>query len=768
MGFQIVFRRVVMVFALAALCVLIVPSGPALAAQPAKPIAQPAKPIAKPTEPAKPAAPATPKAPIRHEAGVTAIPDSYLIVFKKSTAVEATSKGLTKSLGGKVVRTFGHVMRGFEFAGNAAQAKRMAADPRVAYVEQNHRFRASETQAPTPSWGLDRIDQHSDVLDNSYTYQSGAGNVRAYVIDTGIRVTHNDFEGRAISGFDAIDGGTADDCHGHGTHVAGTIGSASYGVAKAVTLVAVRVLDCDGNGTTATVVAGLDWVTADHAAGVPAVANMSLGGDADQVIDDAVAGSIADGISYAVAAGNEDDDACTRSPARAPAAITVGATGGFFGENDDRAYFSDYGTCVDIFAPGVEISSAYNSSDTATESFSGTSMASPHVAGAAALILSEHPSYSPAQVRDALVAAATIDAVQDPGVGSPNALLFVDNTPPANDFSVTVSPTAVAVDPGTSVTATVRTATTAGVSQSVRLSITRLPDGVTASFTPASVTSGGTSTLRITSATSGQLGSYPLNIVGTGSLASVMRSAQFQLTVNGPPGCVVSSSSDLEIPDTSSVESTIPIHGCAGQASAASAVHVQIVHTFRGDLGVSLVAPDGTEYPLFDHSGGSLDDLDLTSTLDLSSEVANGAWRLRVEDSYYSDTGYLDSWTLNLADPPATPGCTGSNPSDVLIPDPGTATSAVIISGCARNGTAASTVAVKIVHPFVGDLDITLVAPDGSSYQLRSQTGDSADDIDETYSVNLSSEPANGVWRLRVDDVGPFDNGYLDTWTLNL
>jgi subtilisin family serine protease/subtilisin-like proprotein convertase family protein len=715
-----------------------------------------------------PTSPALAAPPIRNSGGTGAVPGSYLVVLKSPDAVQVTSKSLTKRFGGRVGRTFEHATRGFELSGAAAVAKRMAADPTVAYVEQNHRFRITDTQTPTPSWGLDRIDQRSSTLDQSYTYPTSAGNVRAYVIDTGIRTTHTEFGGRAQSGFDAIDGGTADDCNGHGTHVAGTIGGSTYGVAKAVALVAVRVLDCDGSGTTATVVAGLDWVIADHAAGVPAVANMSLGGDADQAIDDAVAGAIADGVSVTVSAGNEDTDACTRSPARAPAAITVGATGSFIDVSDSRADFSDYGTCVDLFAPGVDIESAFNDSDTATESLSGTSMASPHVAGAAALILSEHPAYTPAQVRNALVGNATTGVVEDPGTGSPDALLYIVNTPPENDFSASVTPTAGRVDPGTAITATVRTTTTAGAAQEVALTLSGLPAGVTATFTPASVTSGSTSTLRLTAAASATLGTYPLEIAGTGALASVTHRAEFGLTVNGPAGCAVTAGADVQIPDSSVVDSIIPIHGCAGSASPLSTVEVHIVHSFRGDLGVQLIAPDGTAYLLFDHSGGSADNLDLTTTLDLSGEVANGDWRLRVEDDFVIDTGYIDSWTLNLSSPPATPGCTGSHPGSLLIPDLATVNSAIVISGCARNGTATSSVTVHILHEYVGDLVITLVAPDGSTYLLQNQEGGSADNIDRTYPVNLSSEAANGVWRLRVADVFVVGDGYLNSWSLTL
>jgi subtilisin family serine protease len=303
------------------------------------------------------------------------------------------------------------------------QARRMAADPAVSYVQPNVVHRVSDTQTNPPSYGLDRIDQRSRPLDSAYTYNVTGAGVRAYIIDTGIRTTHGDFGGRAASGFDAIDGGPADDCHGHGTHVAGTVGGSSYGVAKGVTLVAVRVLNCDGSGTTAQVVAGIDWVTANAVR--PAVANMSLGGGADTALDNAVRRSITSGVSYAIAAGNGlfglfPLDACTQSPARVTEALTVSAT-----DNADRkASWANRGTCVDLFAPGISITSAWNTGDSATSTISGTSMAAPHVAGAAALYLAGNPAATPAQVHAAVVANATTGAVASPGSGSPNRLLY--------------------------------------------------------------------------------------------------------------------------------------------------------------------------------------------------------------------------------------------------------------------------------------------------------------------------------------------------------
>ena len=695
--------------------------------------------------------------------GNAVIPDSYVVVLKRTAAVEATSKGLTRRHGGRVVRTFSQSLDGFELSGGPADAREVAADPRVAYVAPNHRFRISQAQNPTPSWGLDRIDQRSAEPDQTYHYSSGAGNVDAYVVDTGIRFTHSDFEGRARSGFDAIDGGAADDCNGHGTHVAGTVGGSEYGVAKSVNLIAVRVLDCDGYGSTAQVVAGIDWVTADHVAGAPAVVNMSVGGEVDQVIDDAVAGSIADGITYAVAAGNDGVDACQASPARAPDAITVGATG----TDDVRASFSNFGRCVDVFAPGVDITSSYYLSDTATKTLSGTSMATPHVTGAAAVVLSEHPSYSPAQVRAALVGGATGDVVGDPGAGSPNALLYLEPVPPAQDFSITVTPAAGAIDPGATFTATVHTATTVGAAQPVRLSVAGLPTDLTATFTPPTVTSGGTSTLKISAANTAALGQYSVRVTGTGGVPPMTHRATLELSVNGPAGCVVTAGSRREIPDLGTVESIIPIRGCPGAASALSTVEMHLTHSWIGDLAADLIAPDGSTYPLFLPVDGT-EQVNQTLTLDLSSEVADGPWQLRIEDGYQDDTGRLDSWTLDLTTPPPTIGCVGTNFSNLLIPDPGTVTSAIVISGCDRNASAAAPILLHIVHGYVGDLVVTLVAPDGRRAVLHDRAGGPGEDIYQTYLVNLSSEAANGIWRLRVEDADPFTQGYLDGWRITL
>ncbi|WP_368050636.1 S8 family serine peptidase [Micromonospora sp. C28SCA-DRY-2] len=701
--------------------------------------------------------------------GATAVTDSYIVVLK-DTAVAAAgvtdkARGLANKHGGTVARTYRHALRGFEARLTERAARRLAADPAVRYVEQNHTVTIAGTQTPTPSWGLDRIDQRARPLNNSYTYPNSGTGVTAYILDTGIRFSHSDFGGRAVSGFDAIDGGTADDGNGHGTHVAGTVGGTAYGVAKDVTLVGVRVLDDGGNGTYAQVIEGIDWVTGDHDPGEPAVANMSLGGGFDQAVNDAVTASIADGVVYGIAAGNDNGiDACGVTPAATPDAITVGATQ----SNDVRASYSNIGSCLDIFAPGSAITSAWHTGDTATNTINGTSMATPHVVGAAALVLAASPTYTPRQVRDKLVNEATDGVITDPGNGSPNKLLYTgDIQPPTQDFSIEVAPAAGTLDPGGSVSATVSTSTTVGSPHPVTFSASGLPDGATASFSPPSVTSGGSSTVTISTTGSTEPGTYVVAITGRGP--ETTNSTSYRLTVNGPPGCAQTASKDVSIPDYNTVETAFTISGCAGNAGSGSTVEVHIVHTYIGDLVVTLVAPDGSTYPLHNRTGNSTDNLDQIYTVDLSGEVSNGTWHLRIQDAAAVDTGYLDRWTLNLEGtrtPP--PVCAGTNGADVSIPDNSTVQSTITISGCAGNAASDATVEVHIVHTYVGDLVVTLVAPGGRTYPLHNRTGGAADNIDQTYTVDLDREVANGTWTLRVRDSASGDTGHINSWTLNL
>ena len=351
------------------------------------------------------------------------IANQYIVVLKDDVGdVETEALRLARDFGGdrNEGHTYNRAIKGFSVRMPEQQALRLANDPRVEYVEEDGVVSLGTTQSGA-TWGLDRIDQRDLPLNGTYTYTPTGTGVRAYIIDTGIRATHTQFAGRVISGFTAInDGLGTNDGNGHGTHVAGTVGGSTYGVAKNVTLVAVRVLDSSGNGTNSGVIAGIDFVTSNHQAGQPAVANMSLGGGASSAVDTAVNNSIADGVTYAVAAGNETQNACNVSPARAANAITVGSTT----TSDARSSFSNFGTCLDIFAPGSSITSAWRTSDTATNTISGTSMATPHVAGVAALFLETNPTASPATVAAAIINSSTPNKVTNAGTGSPNRLLF--------------------------------------------------------------------------------------------------------------------------------------------------------------------------------------------------------------------------------------------------------------------------------------------------------------------------------------------------------
>lgn len=401
------------------------------------------------------AAASPPQGVILSAGGATAIANSYLVTLRAETvntamggggvearraAVTGIARDLATRYGARVERTYAHALYGFEVVLPERAARRLAADAAVAQVEQNHRVSlaaqvevspstqveqhrpdsvvAQGVQVNPPSWGLDRIDQRYLPLDQRYVYPNTAPKVHAYVIDTGIRSTHVDFGGRVLPGVDFVDGGPADDCNGHGTFLAGVIGGRAHGVAKEVQLVPVRTLDCNGSGSYGQVIAGVDWVTAN--AKRPAVVEMGLGGTANSTLDHAITYSISTGITYVVSAGSSNGNACNYSPARVSDALTVGSTT----QTDARHSASNYGTCLDIFAPGINITSTWNTNDTATITISGTAPASAHVAGCAAVVAQAHPEWSAYQIAAHIKTVATAGVVTDPGAGSPNRLLY--------------------------------------------------------------------------------------------------------------------------------------------------------------------------------------------------------------------------------------------------------------------------------------------------------------------------------------------------------
>ncbi|HLL53769.1 MAG TPA: S8 family serine peptidase [Myxococcaceae bacterium] len=400
-----------------------------------------------------------------------AVRDEYIVTFREDMkevaqrGSAAIGREIAAQHGGQVLYVYEHALKGFAVRMPAARVEALQKDPRVLRVEENGYVQAVATQS-NATWGIDRVDQRALPLSGTYVYNADGAGAHVYIVDTGVKLTHQEFTGRMGTGFDAVtSGGSANDCNGHGTHVAGTTAGTVYGIAKRATVHPVRVLDCNGSGTNAGVIAGVDWVKNNHVR--PAVANMSLGGGASQALDDSVNNAVAAGVVFVVAAGNDNQNACNYSPARAANALTVGSTT----NGDARSSFSNYGTCLDIFAPGSSITSAWHTSDSATNSISGTSMASPHVAGVAALYVAANTSATPSQVEQALESNATSGVITSIGTGSPNLLLYSafiggggggDTTAPTTSIT---EPTGGSTVSGTAVTVSASASDNVGVSK---------------------------------------------------------------------------------------------------------------------------------------------------------------------------------------------------------------------------------------------------------------------------------------------------------------
>ena len=380
------------------------------------------------------------------------IPGQYIVVFRDSVRdAPALGRRLVAAHGGDLKFSYSTALKGFAARLPEQAVLALARNPRVAYIEPDATVKSDGVEAPAP-WNLDRLDQRALPLDGSYTYVSSGAGVNVYIMDTGIRTTHVEFGGRAFGAFTAIsDGNGTTDCGSHGTHVAGTVGGAKYGVAKSVTLYAVRVLDCTGVGTNSGIIAGIDWITQHRV--LPAVANMSMSGAKSSSVNLAIENAIQSGVVFTVAAGNDAADACNYSPGSTPDALTVGASS----NSDGISGYSNIGSCVDVFAPGDAIRSAYFIDDTSSILKGGTSMAAPHVAGVAALYLSLHPTATPAEVSAAIIGAGTANALKNATGGSPNLILSsnigagasapapdtaASPPPPADTSIVTVTPPA--------------------------------------------------------------------------------------------------------------------------------------------------------------------------------------------------------------------------------------------------------------------------------------------------------------------------------------
>lgn len=607
------------------------------------------------------------------------IPNQYIVVFKdelvatqakslstrgnysakeaKQRIITDLSIDLATRAFGSIERTYASALSGFVLKTKSRSAVEfLAKDERVAFIEADQMVSIGATQN-NATWGLDRIDQANLPLNSTYIYDQNGTGVNAYVVDTGVRSTHTQFGGRASSGFTAInDGNGTTDCNGHGTHVAGTVGSSTYGVAKNVNIVAVRVLGCTGSGSNSGVLAGIDWVKDNHVK--PAVANMSLGGGTSTALDNAVNATVAAGVIMVVAAGNDNSNACNYSPARAANAITVGSTT----SSDSRSSFSNYGNCLDIYAPGSSITSTWSTSNSATNTISGTSMAAPHVAGVAALYLDDNPNASPSQVQSAIESVAIANKVSDAKTGSPNLLLnndFGGGTPPppppptGGTLSNGVAKTGLSGATGSESNftlavpagATNLTFNMSGGSGDADLYVKFGSAPTTSSYDCRPYANGNSESCPITSA---QTGTYHVMIRGYSAYSSVSLVGSYTASSGGGGQSLFTNNSNVNIPDNNATGAISNINVSRSGNSNTIKISYNIVHTYRGDLKVEIYAPNGASAVLREPSGGGTDNIVDSNTLNAGTTPANGTWGLKVTDNAGADVGYINSWSIEF------------------------------------------------------------------------------------------------------------------------